>query len=195
VSELPHTPILNTKSSSLLLLGRSMCLRGCIEVECTRLVQPPRPQQRRVNHVGAVGRRHQKDALPAVDAVHLCEELVDHPAGAQSGREEVWEGVGRMSVGMCVEKGCVLLFLLPPAHLSAAWFESVPLLGASASISSKNSTHGCAARARANSCLTALSLSPTYLFSSSGPCMFLSMRRAEGSEWEERGYFEAVAFE
>lgn len=45
-----------------------------------------------------------------------------------------------------------------------------PRRGASASISSKKSTQGCAARARANSCRTARSDSPTYLFNSSGPC-------------------------
>mmetsp|Transcript_28567 Transcript_28567/g.77052 ORF Transcript_28567/g.77052 Transcript_28567/m.77052 type:complete len:275 (-) Transcript_28567:1339-2163(-) len=55
--------------------------------------------------------------------------------------------------------------------LSAAWLLSVPLRGANASSSSKNRTQGWAARARENSCRTARSLSPTYLFSSSGPLM------------------------
>ena len=48
---------------------------------------------------------------------------------------------------------------------------SAALRGAKASSSSKKSTQGAAARARLNSCLTARSLSPTHLFSSSGPCM------------------------
>ena len=56
------------------------------------------------------------------------------------------------------------------ADRSEDWLESEPLLGARASSSSKNSTHGCAARALANNWRTARSLSPTYLFSSSGPC-------------------------
>lgn len=46
---------------------------------------------------------------------------------------------------------------------SELWFTSEPRRGASASISSKKSTHGAAARAREKSCRTARSLSPTYL--------------------------------
>lgn len=53
--------------------------------------------------------------------------------------------------------------------LSVDWFTSEPRLGARASSSSKKRTHGEAARALVNSCLTARSLSPTYLFSNSGP--------------------------
>lgn len=52
--------------------------------------------------------------------------------------------------------------------------ESEPRRGAKASNSSKKRTQGSAARARANSWRTALSLSPTYLFSSSGPCTRIS---------------------
>lgn len=56
------------------------------------------------------------------------------------------------------------------AHRSDDWETSEPRRGARASSSSKKRRHGAAARARANSCRTALSLSPTHLFSSSGPC-------------------------
>ena len=55
--------------------------------------------------------------------------------------------------------------------LSLAWLPSPPRRGASESSSSKNNTHGDAARARAKSVRTARSLSPTYLFSNSGPLM------------------------
>ena len=58
----------------------------------------------------------------------------------------------------------------PSMHRSEDWEVSAALRGARASSSSKNSTQGAAARARLNSCLTARSLSPTHLFSSSGPC-------------------------
>eukprot|EP00982_Pelagococcus_subviridis_P007496 30632-Pelagococcus_subviridis.AAC.5 len=55
---------------------------------------------------------------------------------------------------------------------SLAWFPpSFPRRGARESSSSKNSTHGAADRARWNSVRTARSLSPTYLFNSSGPLM------------------------
>ena len=55
---------------------------------------------------------------------------------------------------------------------SLAWLpESFPRRGASESSSSKKSTHGAAARARAKRVRTARSLSPTYLLSSSGPLM------------------------
>ncbi len=51
---------------------------------CLHLVQAPWPQQRRVDHVRAVGGGHQEDAVPRVHAVHLRQQLVDHPAkGAQ----------------------------------------------------------------------------------------------------------------
>lgn len=59
---------------------------------------------------------------------------------------------------------------LPAAYLSVTPVESCPLGGAMASNSSKNSTQGAAAEARENSSLTAASLWPMYLFSSSGPC-------------------------
>ena len=42
-------------------------------------------------------------------------------------------------------------------------------MGTRESISSKNMTHGAEARARWNTVLTARSLSPTYMFSNSGP--------------------------
>lgn len=61
------------------------------------------------------------------------------------------------------------------AHRSEEWLLSEPRRGARASISSKKRTQGCAARARANSCRTARSLSPTYLFSSSGPLMEMKL--------------------
>lgn len=58
-----------------------------------------------------------------------------------------------------------------------AWvtFESGSLdrFGHSASSSSKKITHGALARARENTRRTASSLSPTYLFSSSGPLMLM----------------------
>eukprot|EP00955_Chlamydomonas_euryale_P022094 233311-Chlamydomonas_euryale.AAC.3 len=40
-------------------------------------VKTPRPQQRRVEHVGAVGRCQNDDARVALEAVHLCQQLVD----------------------------------------------------------------------------------------------------------------------
>ena len=69
-------------------------------------------------------------------------------------------------------------------HRSEAWEVSEPRRGASASSSSKKSTAGAAARARANSWRTARSLSPTYLFSSSGPC---------GAAWGEHVHQSRVA--
>ena len=51
------------------------------------------------------------------------------------------------------------------------------LLGQSASISSKKITHGELALARSNTCLTPRSLSPTYLFSNSGPLMEMKLAR------------------
>eukprot|EP00755_Sulcionema_specki_P010848 Sspe_Gene.47543::Locus_24298_Transcript_1_1_Confidence_1.000_Length_2121::g.47543::m.47543 len=56
---------------------------------------------------------------------------------------------------------------------------SIPRFGASASSSSKKSTHGAEARPRANTILTARSLSPTYLLRSSGP--LTDMKFAEAS--------------
>jgi hypothetical protein len=50
-------------------------------------------------------------------------------------------------------------------------------LGANASSSSKNTTQGADARARSNTVLTALSLSPTYLSSSSGPLTEMKFAR------------------
>ena len=58
---------------------------------------------------------------------------------------------------------------------SLAWLPSPPRRGASESSSSKNKTHGDAARARAKSVRTARSLSPTYLLSSSGPLMEMKL--------------------
>lgn len=54
-------------------------------------------------------------------------------------------------------------------HLSDDCETSEPRRGARASSSSKKSRHGAAALARLNSWRTARSLSPTHLFSSSGP--------------------------
>ena len=51
------------------------------------LVQPPRPQQCRVDHVRAVRGSHKEDALAALNAVHLGEQLVDDPASV--GRPEI----------------------------------------------------------------------------------------------------------
>ena len=58
---------------------------------------------------------------------------------------------------------------------SEAWLppSEWPRLGASESSSSKKRTHGDAALARAKSVRTARSLSPTYLFKSSGPLMLM----------------------
>jgi len=73
------------------------------------------------------------------------------------------------------------------AHLSEDWLESLPLRGASASISSKNSTQGEAALALANTWRTARSLSPTNLFSSSGPwtveSLYVSTSSPEKGGW------------
>mmetsp|Transcript_25116 Transcript_25116/g.86002 ORF Transcript_25116/g.86002 Transcript_25116/m.86002 type:complete len:200 (-) Transcript_25116:183-782(-) len=64
-----------------------------------------------------------------------------------------------------------------PSSSVSSWFttrsvtpvESWPLRGAMASNSSKRSTHGAAARARAKTSRTPASDAPMYLFSSSGP--------------------------
>ena len=40
-------------------------------------VEPARPHQRRVEHLWTVGRGHDDDALPRVEAVHLRQELVE----------------------------------------------------------------------------------------------------------------------
>ena len=45
------------------------------------LVEPTWPDQRRVDHVYPVGRRQDHDAVEALDAVELGEELADHPLG------------------------------------------------------------------------------------------------------------------
>ena len=42
----------------------------------TRRSKRPGPQQRRIEHVGTVGRRHQDDAFVRLEAVHLDEQLV-----------------------------------------------------------------------------------------------------------------------
>ena len=68
-------------------------------------------------------------------------------------------------------------------HRSEDWEVSAALRGARASSSSKNSTQGAAARARLNSCLTARSLSPTHLFSSSGPCTPMHLLDDVGLSW------------
>ena len=58
---------------------------------------------------------------------------------------------------------------------SDAWFPSFPRLGARESSSSKNRTHGAAARALAKRVRTARSDSPTYLLSNSGPLMLIKL--------------------
>ena len=40
-------------------------------------IETTRPQQRRIEHVRPVGRRHHDDALVSAEAIHLGEELVE----------------------------------------------------------------------------------------------------------------------
>ena len=39
-------------------------------------VEASRPEQRRIEHVGAIRRRHHDDAFVRIEAVHLDEELI-----------------------------------------------------------------------------------------------------------------------
>ncbi len=48
---------------------------GLVDEDLT--VEPPRPQQRRIEDFRTVGRGHDDDALPGVKAVHLGQELVE----------------------------------------------------------------------------------------------------------------------
>lgn len=96
-----------------------------------------------------------------------------HEAGLQAGQQD--SHPRRRVVGAPMQSPLQLLHqpatsthLLPPPPTwlttrSEDWLTSEPRRGASASISSKKSTQGAAARARENSWRTARSLSPTYL--------------------------------
>ncbi len=39
-------------------------------------IEAPRPQQRRIQHVGSIRRRHQDDAFIRLEAVHLHQQLI-----------------------------------------------------------------------------------------------------------------------
>ena len=68
----------------------------------------------------------------------------------------------------CLNTGCTMHTLLCASSNGTPTPASF-LFDDRASISSKKMTHGAELPARANTCLTARSLSPTYIFSSSGP--------------------------
>lgn len=134
------------------------------------LVEAARPQERGVNHVGAVGGCHYVDALAAIHSIHLGQKLQSRTA-CQISRQcsPCSPALHHPQHRDCFHNNLAHSTWLTTR--SADWLVSLPRRGASASISSKNNTHGAAARALEKSCRTARSLSPTYLLSSSGPLM------------------------